>query len=112
MASVRAGAEDNQVLIAEHKGVALGCLHVLATRDFFGTAHAHVSVIATTVEAEGIGVGRALLEHAETWARRRGHTLLTLNVFAANDRARRFYERAGWTPEMLMYAKPLPPAEP
>jgi GNAT superfamily N-acetyltransferase len=111
MDSVRAGSDDNQVLVAERKGLVVGCLHLLSTRDFFGTDHAHISVIATTVEAEGAGVGRALLEYAEAWARHRGHTLLTLNVFAANDRARRFYERAGWAPEMLKYAKPLPPAE-
>ena len=36
-----------------------------------------------------------------------GQSLLTLNVFAANERARRFYERAGLAPEMLKYAKPL-----
>ena len=73
------------------------------TTDFFGTRHAHISVIATTEAAEGSGVGRALLAHAEAWARERGLTLLTLNVFASNARARRFYEKAGWAPEMLKY---------
>jgi ribosomal protein S18 acetylase RimI-like enzyme len=107
IAAVTAGATDNQVWIAEHSGEVAGCLHVLVTTDFFGTRHAHISVIATTVAAEGSGVGRALLAHAEVWARERGLTLLTLNVFAANARARRFYEKAGWAPEMLKYAKPL-----
>jgi RimJ/RimL family protein N-acetyltransferase len=32
---------------------------------------------------------------------------LTLNVFDANARARRFYERAGFTPEVVKYVKPL-----
>jgi GNAT superfamily N-acetyltransferase len=107
--AVRAGAPDNEVLIAERNGRPVGCLHMVATTDFFGASHAHISVIATTEEAEGSGVGRALLEHAEEWARQRGHTLLTLNVFARNTRARRFYERAGWEPEMLKYAKSLTP---
>ena len=109
MAAVRAGSRDNEVLIAERSGIPAGCLHILADRDFFGTLHAHISVIATTSEAEGSGVGRLLLEHAEAWASARGHRLLTLNVFEANSRARRFYERAGWAPEMLRYAKPLAP---
>lgn len=109
MSAVRAGSRENEVLIAERSGIPVGCLHILADRDFFGTLHAHISVIATTSEAEGSGVGRALLDHAEAWARARGHELLTLNVFAANGRARRFYERAGWSPEMLRYAKPLAP---
>ena len=108
-AAVRARSPDSEVLIAERSGRPVGCLHMLATRDFFGTAHAHISVIATTAGAEGSGVGRVLLERAEAWARQRGHTLLTLNVFAANERARRFYERAGWSAEMLKYAKAIPP---
>jgi GNAT superfamily N-acetyltransferase len=103
--AVSTAAPDNEVFIAERDGTATGCLHILGLTDFFGTRHAHISVIATTEAAEGLGVGRALLEYAEDWARRRGHNLLTLNVFAANDRARRFYERAGLVPEMLKYAK-------
>ena len=111
MEAVRVGATDNQVLIAERDGTAVGCLHVLEMKDFFGTWHAHISVIATTTEAEGTGVGRALLDYAEAWSRQRGHALLTLNVFAANGRARQLYERAGWSAEMLKYAKWVPPAE-
>jgi ribosomal protein S18 acetylase RimI-like enzyme len=75
--------------------------------DFFGRHHAHISVIATSEAAEGTGVGRALMEYAEQWARKRNLTLLTLHVFAANARARRFYEKAGMAPEFLKYAKEL-----
>ena len=107
MRAVRDGVRGNEVLIAERNGQPVGCLHVLETTDFFGRSHAHISVLATTSEAEGSGVGRALLEYAEAWAARRGHGLITLNVFAANTRARRFYERAGWAPEILKYAKPV-----
>ena len=111
MDAVRAASPDNEVLIAERASVPVGCLRILATTDFSGTRHAHVSVIATTEVAEGSGVGRALLQHAEGWARRLGYSMLTLNVFAANDRARRFYERAGLSPEMMKYVKPLQAAE-
>ena len=107
MAAVRAGSPDNEVFVAERAGTPVGCLHVLGDTDFFGNRHAHISVIATTEAAEGTGVGRALLEHAEAWSRHRGYALLTLNVFAANDRARGFYERAGMTAEMMKYVKPL-----
>jgi GNAT superfamily N-acetyltransferase len=110
MEAVRAASPGSEVFVAERGGVPVGCLHVLETTDFFGTRHAHISVIATTEAAEGSGVGRALLEHAEAWARSRGHSLLTLNVFVANERARRFYERAGLVPEMLKYTKPIAPA--
>ena len=112
--AVQAGLPDSEVFIAERAGqvgTPVGCLHILAATDFFGTRHAHISVIATTEAAEGSGVGRALLAFAEDWARTRGHALLTLNVFAANERARRFYERAGILPEMLKCVKPLPVSE-
>jgi GNAT superfamily N-acetyltransferase len=64
-------------------------------------------VIATAESAEGTGVGTALLKYAEEWSRARGMTFLTLNVFDANARARRFYERAGFAPETLKYAKEI-----
>jgi ribosomal protein S18 acetylase RimI-like enzyme len=107
IASVQLGQPDDQVFVAERQGLAVGCLHILATTDFFGRRHAHISVIASTEAAEGTGVGRALMEFAENWARQRQLTLLTLHVFATNTRARRFYEQAGMAPEFLKYAKPL-----
>lgn len=107
MKAVRASEPDQDVFLAERDGTAAGCLHILATTDFFGLRHAHISVIATSAEAEGSGVGRALMAHAEDWARSRRLPLLTLNVFATNTRARRFYEHAGMRAEFLKYAKPI-----
>jgi GNAT superfamily N-acetyltransferase len=105
--AVQAADPDAEVFIAELDGHPSGCLHVLVTTDFFGLRHAHLSVIAVSAEAEGTGVGRALMQHAEAWTRHRGLPLLTLNVFASNGRARRFYEKAGFGPEFLKYSKPM-----
>jgi len=44
------------------------------------------------------GAGRALLERAEAVLRAR-YAEATLWVLEDNDRARRFYERAGWAPD-------------
>ena len=107
LAAVHAGDAENDVYIAERDGEVVGCLHVLTDTDFFGMRHAHISVVATTAAAEGTGVGQALLAYAEDWARQRKLGLLTLNVFESNSRARRVYERAGFTPEILKYAKSL-----
>jgi len=105
IAAAAAGDPDNEVLIAERDGEVVGCLHVLAVTDFFGLRHGHVSVIATTEAAEGSGVARALMAHAERWTTERGLSLLTLNMFAGNERARRFYEVAGFEIEMVKFAK-------
>ena len=105
--ALRAGHEDHEVFLAEQDGAVAGCLYVLVASDFFGRRHGHISVIATSAAAEGTGIGRALMEHAELWARERGLPLLTLNVFADNTRARRLYERAGFSVELLKYVKEL-----
>jgi GNAT superfamily N-acetyltransferase len=108
IAAVASGSSaSNEVLIAERDGHAVGCLHMLTMTDFFGREHAHISVIATSESAQGSGVGRALMAHAEAWARARGMSLLTLNVFDGNARARRLYEQSGFTPETVKYAKRL-----
>ena len=75
--------------------------------DFFGRRHAHLSVIATSAAAEGKGVGRALMQFADDWARDRELPFITLNVFAANARARRLYEKSGYSVELLKYGKRL-----
>jgi len=102
-------APDGPVLLAEDAdGAALGFAYLQTQTDYFtGRAHAHVAVLAVRAEAEGRGVGRALLDGAEEWARRRGDPVITLNVFAENTRARAVYERLGYGPETLRYVKPL-----
>lgn len=68
---------------------------------------AHLEAIAVSEEAEGTGVGRALLSAAEGEARAKGAKTMTLHVFAVNSRARSFYERSGYEGELLRYIKAL-----
>ena len=46
----------------------------------------------------GRGIAKALYAHVVDYARDRGCTSITLNVWEGNDNARRFYELAGMTP--------------
>lgn len=48
-------------------------------------------------EQQGAGLGRALMAAVEERARRHGATTLVLTVNKRNERARRIYERAGFT---------------
>ena len=57
--------------------------------------------LAVVPEYRGRGVGRALLEAAETHARRRGCCKLTLEVQDDNGRARVLYERFGFVDYVL-----------
>ena len=54
------------------------------------------------------GIGRALLDAAERWARERGVRKLELHVFPHNEAAIALYERAGFVREGYRH-EPLPP---
>ena len=60
---------------------------------------AEVHAIYLLEEVQGTGVGRALLERVTEAMRANGYRHAVLWVFEANDRARRFYEAAGWSPD-------------
>ncbi|HUE86229.1 MAG TPA: GNAT family N-acetyltransferase [Vicinamibacterales bacterium] len=97
-----------ELFVAELDGVRAGCLLMWTLEDYFSQQwHAHVSVIAVTKDAEGAGVGRALMAHAEEWARAHGQTSITLSVFEGNRRAQALYQRAGYTTEMRRMIKRL-----
>lgn len=89
-------------------GQRTGFLHLQLQRDFFsGVRACHVSDLAVMPEHESRGIGRALLAHAETWARQHRCKLLTLAVFPGNTRARALYERNGFAADLLRMAKPV-----
>lgn len=67
----------------------------------------HLEVLAVVEEAEGSGVGRALLEAVEKAAREEGAEFLTLNVFMSNEKARGFYRHLGYDEEILRCIKEL-----
>lgn len=100
---------ETAVIVAEESGESLSGYVFVSTRyDFFtGQPHAHVEVLAVSPEARGHGIGRALMDAAEHWARSRGHARITLNVFSSNTRARAMYEHLKYEPETVHYLKEL-----
>lgn len=91
------------VFIAESPtGEALGCVQVQVAMEFFsGEPEAYVGALMVSEAAEGRGVGRALMQTAEGWARERGLRRLSLEVFAGNARARAFYQKLGFEEDSL-----------
>lgn len=57
----------------------------------------HLGWLAVTPARWGQGVADALMQAAEDGARRSGADHIVLSTHAYNGRARRFYERRGWT---------------
>ena len=60
--------------------------------------HGFLAEIFVSPEARGNGLGRALIEACEDWARGRGHKLLTIGVLAKNPGAIRAYQASGYAP--------------
>jgi GNAT superfamily N-acetyltransferase len=96
------------VIACAEDGRRLGYIHLRPARDgVTDEPCGYVSLLATTPEAEGMGVAHRLMEAAEDWARGRGYRLLSLDVFADNTRAVAFYERRGFRSETFRMVKPL-----
>lgn len=96
------------LIAVDGQGTPLGFIHVEPARDSLTEADCgYVSLLAVTPQAEGRGVARRLLAAAEGWAREMGYRFLSLEVFAGNDRGRKFYARAGYREESLRLLKPV-----
>jgi RimJ/RimL family protein N-acetyltransferase len=91
---------DAAVFVAEDEGEIVGRLSV--ARDPH-SASRHVADLGLMVAASHRrrGIGRALLEQAEAWARSAGVIKLELHVFPWNEPAIRLYEEFGFEREGL-----------
>jgi GNAT superfamily N-acetyltransferase len=97
------------VLIAETRdGTCLGFIYATQSTDFFtNEPQAYIADLGLTDQGEGKGIGRKLMEHAETWAREQGYRIIALDVFAFNTHARSFYHHLGYVEETVKLIKEL-----
>ncbi len=86
------------VLVADDAGSVIGFAATGPSRDQEGLGELYA--IYVDQHAWSTGAGRALIERAEA-ALAAQYDEATLWVLEDNDRARRFYERAGWALEGL-----------
>ncbi|HET6729741.1 MAG TPA: GNAT family N-acetyltransferase [Jiangellaceae bacterium] len=70
-----------------------------AVAGFVMVVDDEVEQVYVSSRHRGTGVAAALLDEAERLVRSNGHERAWLAVVAGNARARRFYERMGWTDE-------------
>ncbi len=89
-------------LVAEHEcqGV-VGFIRVSVSRDCDVDPRLVGEVQALYLRPMfwGLGIGRLLMDAGLSWLAQAGYRESTLWVLATNDRARRFYEAAGWWPD-------------
>ena len=106
--AVRAQDPRAAVLIAEGAdGTPLGFVSLKVSTDVTGSERGHVADLAVREDARRMGVGQALMQAGEAWARKRGLTALSLDVWSTNQPALAFYRTLGYRPESLCLTKPL-----
>ncbi len=109
-AQLASASPDVLFLVAEEDDAVLGTIFANTRSDYFTRATvAYVEVLAVSEAAAGKGIGRALMEATERWARERGFGRVELAVFANNRRARAFYEHLGYRAETMRYVKEATP---
>lgn len=95
------------VAVAEGDDV-LGYIHLKPIHDeVLDCETGYLSIIAVSEAAGGQGIGRMLMAAAENWAREQGYPSLLLDVFASNESARGFYNKAGFIEDSLRLRRPL-----
>jgi ribosomal protein S18 acetylase RimI-like enzyme len=106
--AVRAHDERAAVLIAQRPdGSPLGFISLKMSADAAGNERGHVADLAVAEDARRTGVGRALMQAGEAWARERGLPVLSLDVWSTNERALAFYGSLGYRTESLCLIKAL-----
>jgi ribosomal protein S18 acetylase RimI-like enzyme len=95
-----------RVLIAESGDqTPVGFISLVVRQDVTGAERGHIADLAVIPAARRTGVGQALVQAGEAWARERGLTILGLDVWSTNEPALVFYERTGYRPESLSLIK-------
>ncbi len=70
-----------------------------------------VHTLVVEEASRGAGIGRRLMDAAESWAVAEGAKAIRVNVLLQNAGGRAFYEREGYLPIALRYGKPLTPGK-
>ncbi len=84
-----------------NKGMIIGIAQVvfIDNQEIYadGKTRAHIHHVRVSEESRGKGVGSKLMQHAETIAKDRGFTEMTLGVEESNQIAIRFYSQLGYS---------------
>lgn len=84
------------VFVAEQEGAVVGWLQVVGSVAVQSTPYAEIVGLVTEAACRGQGIGAALLDQAEAWARRRGYASMRVRSNVSRDAAHRFYPRQGY----------------
>jgi GNAT superfamily N-acetyltransferase len=90
------GEANHRVWVFDDGGEAVGLLHAFFRPALDKPPEVIVQALVIEASRRSKGVGEALMQVAETWAREKGCTSVALYSGMDRDRAHRFYERLGY----------------
>jgi GNAT superfamily N-acetyltransferase len=97
--------EDHQFVVAEGERRAVaGWLHAVVWEFVETGAFVVVAGLVVDRDHRRQGIGRVLMERAETWAGQKGCSIVRLWSSAARVEAHQFYQRLGYTHAKTQYA--------
>ena len=104
-----AGDASHLLLIASADAEPVGWLHAQETCSIEGGVRVEIAGLVVGAAARRRGAGRALVAHAEGWARARGAPVLVVRSQSARTESHAFYPAIGFTTAktQIVYRKPL-----
>ncbi len=106
----RCAGGAGRIFVSEEDGAVVGFVGVLARvvpEPDEAQAYAYVSDLVVLPAYRRRGIGRALLERAEAYARGEGARVLRVGVLAKNEVAARLYRSLGFGDYTIQLNKPL-----
>ncbi|MEA5551411.1 GNAT family N-acetyltransferase [Anabaena cylindrica UHCC 0172] len=98
---------NHQLPITNHQ-LPIACLWVgNAIDQIKGDRHTHIFLLYVVPEHRRRGIGKALMNHVENWAKQRGDRQIALQVFQSNTPALQLYHHQGYQTQSLWMVKPL-----
>jgi ribosomal protein S18 acetylase RimI-like enzyme len=93
---VTADPQHALLVAVDRSGAVVGWIQLSEERSVVGDPRAEITGLVVDANFRSAGVGRALVERGEAWARSRGLGTIGLRSNVLRDRAHEFYLRLGY----------------
>lgn len=96
-------SENDRIFVAEANGIVVGYVHAAGYDLIYAPPMKNIMGIAVAAGYRRQGIGRALLNAAEVWARESGAAGVRLASGASRTGAHQFYQSAGYSGGRVQY---------